>query len=308
MDLFRVHAYAVSPSRKSDKPISPEGGEVNITAPLGRVIRENIESARFEVRTTVDFEVDPATRTNAMRDLVLAFGFEKSRSDPPVGLQLAERLSQAMDQRSAPCLFVLAAFRGGDQREVYMWVFPRDAAFRLVRGRGGPSIEVLTDVFSQTSRLRKAAQFRGGKGRADFLSGQALDFQTGYAERRVADFWVVRFLECTFSIRGEAGTRMLAQAVRAAYENAASVEDKEAVFTAAMAARRTPQRRMSLASFADRYLADPVKKTFLEAAPNKAIVTSTGRPSRQHCTSGSSISTQESSCPRPLRRLASPFV
>jgi hypothetical protein len=149
-----------------------------------------------------------------------------------------------------------------------LWIFPRDEAFRLRHGSGGPAIEVLTDVFSQTSRLRKAAQFQGRQLRSDFLSGRVLDFQADHASRDVADFWIGRFLECRLGIAGDAGTRLLARTVRKAYEVCDNLEDKEILYTAVMAMRRSPHQRVSLQDFADRYLSGRARDIFMNAAPN----------------------------------------
>jgi hypothetical protein len=188
MELFRVHAYSVSPQRGVKHPIPPEGGAIAISAEFQNIIAENLQSARLESRTVVDFQVGLIARTNSTRDLIMQYAFGESSDADEAALALAHRLSGAMDLRSTVCLFVAAAFRDGDRLAVTLWTFPRDEAFRLRHGSSGPSIEVLTDVFSQTSRLRKAAQFQGRQLRSDFLSGRVLDFQADHASRDVADF------------------------------------------------------------------------------------------------------------------------
>jgi hypothetical protein len=274
MELFRVNAYSVSPQRGSASPLEPEGGAVAITANLRQVINDNLESADLDRRTTVDFQVDPTTRTNATRDAILGYAFGSKSPSQTAAMALARRLSVAMDLRSDPCLLVLAARRQDNERAITLWTFPRDEAFRLHRGRGGPSIEVLTDIFSQRSRLRKAAQFQGKQLRNAFLSGKALDFQANHAAKDVADFWITRFLECRFGIAGDSGTRLLARTIRTAYEQSSSLEDQEALYTAVMAVRRSPQRRFSLQDFSDRYLEGSVHDLFVNSAPNPESLSS----------------------------------
>ena len=269
VNLLRVHAYSVSPGRTAEASAEPEGGAVSATAELRRVIQDNINSADFDRRTAIDFQVDPTTRTNQTRDLVLAFAFGESAGARVAALSLARGLAQAMDQHSTPCLFVPVAFQDGEKRAVYLWTFPRDEAFRLRRDGAGPAIEVLTDVFSQTSRLRKAARFQGRNLRSEFLSGRVLDLQTNNASRVVADFWIVRFLHGRFGISGDAGTRLLARVVRKAYDDCGQLDDKEALYTAVMAMRRSPQKRVSLRDFADRYLEGAAHDAFIAAVPNQ---------------------------------------
>ncbi len=271
MELFRLHAYAVSPQRGADEVSEPEGGAVAINDQLRRTIDENLTSAHFDSRTIVDFHVDPTTRTNEIRDSILAFAFREPPRARAAALTLAERLASAMDLRSTPCLFIPAAFRDEDRRVVTLWTFPRDEAFRFRHRRSGPSIQVLTDVFSQTSRLRKAAKFDGRALRNHFLTGRVLDFQANHVSKDVADFWINRFLQCRFGLAGDAGTRLLARTVRKAYEECDERGDQEELYTAVMAMRRSPHKRLSLQDFADRYLARDGKaySAFTSSIPNQ---------------------------------------
>src|SRR5436190_1028558 len=79
----------------------------------------------------------------------------------------------------------------------------------LFDARGVPRVQVLADVFSQTSRLRKAAVFKGRQRDTSFLSGRALDIQTGRASVDVADYWVGKFLQCQLAITPLIGTENL---------------------------------------------------------------------------------------------------
>src|SRR3989442_862218 len=111
MELFRVHAYSVSPQRGTESSTKPEGGAVTISAELRHVIDENLQSSELEKRTAVDFRVDPTTRTNSTRDCILQYAFEEPSAAKAAALSLANRLAAAMDRRSTPCLFVPAALR-----------------------------------------------------------------------------------------------------------------------------------------------------------------------------------------------------
>jgi hypothetical protein len=180
-----------------------------------------------------------------------------------------------MDGRSADSLLVLTAYRQEDDKgRVILWVFPRDQALRLSVGKEGPSIVVLTDVFSQTSRLRKAAMFQGKNVPSGFLQGHVLDVQANSTTREVADFWIARFLQCALAMKGEAATRMLAKIIRKVHETRTASEEREQLQAAVAAVRHTPNKRMSLKRFADVYLNDDVRKTFLDALPNDYTATS----------------------------------
>ena len=216
----------------------------------------------------VNFDVDPRSRTNETRDLIVRYAFGKSRGAMTSAQEIATRLGDAMDLRSHACLFVIAAYEDGPRRRVTLWTFPKDEAFRLRRLRSGQSIDFLEDVFSRNSKLRKAALFEGQQRRTDFLAGRVLDLQTQSTSRDVADFWIYRFLQCLPAIASDAGTRLLAKSIKQAIAKCASVEEQEQVLAAVMAVRRSPQRRWSLRQFAEQYLSDDALAAFRATVPN----------------------------------------
>ena len=91
MDLFRVHAFAVVPSRtaEEEKRVKPKGGEVEITESLKQAINANIKAAKFDNKARVDFQVDQKTRTNAVRDAVVSYGFGRRPRAHKAAMELA---------------------------------------------------------------------------------------------------------------------------------------------------------------------------------------------------------------------------
>lgn len=263
-----MHAYAVEPGRTTGGAGAPLGGAVRVTGDVRDALEEASRQSALESRTVVDVRVDQASRTSDVRDRLLAFAFDGPSSARSAALDLASRLSDAMDRRSTPCLFIVAAARDGDRRQVTIWTFPRDEAFQFGGPAGAPTIRLLTDVFSRTSRLRKAALFEGRKIRTDFLRGRALDFQANNISREVADFWIDRFLECRLAIASETGTRLLAKAIRRVYEQTTEPTEREQLQVAISAIRHSPQQRWSMQEFADQYLQGQVRDRMIGAAPN----------------------------------------
>jgi hypothetical protein len=268
MELFRLHAYSVLPQRTAESRETPAGGAVKVSAELRAVMESSTQDARFADQSSVDFDVDPMTRTNEVRDAILNFGFGEAAAAKAAALSLAARLSEAMDLRSADCLFIPTAFHNGDMRRVILWIFPRDAAFQLRSGTEGPTIDILTNVFSQKSRLRKAALFEGLNIKTNFLSGRVLDHQANSFSRDAADFWIARFLLCGLSIKDESGTRMLAKALRLTLDELDDLGARQQLNAAVVAIRHAPKRRISLTKFADNYLGGNTRETFLAHAPN----------------------------------------
>jgi hypothetical protein len=267
MDLFRVFAYQVEPSRTSDIGKAPSGGAVTITPQVKAAVQPAAWEARGPRLITVDLNVDTTTRTCPTRDWVMNSGFGSDAEAGTATLELARRLSGAMDGRSSACLFIVAAERNGDARRITTWTFPQDEAFQFKGRVGTASVKLLTDVFSRKSHLRKAAWFEGKQVRTAFLSGKVLDFQANQVTRDVADFWIVRFLDAKLGITPEQGTRMLANSLRKTWDGADG-EQRQQLWAAMASVRQAPRTRWSMADFADQYLADDVRERFEAAAPN----------------------------------------
>lgn len=272
MKLVRLYAYAVSPMKNVEHAEPPSGGAVRVTPDIRTTFEGMAVSA--EAKIQVDFAVDTTTRTNDSRDRVMQFAFEASAAARSAATSLAASLAERMDRRSSACLLVLGSLRDADRARVFILTFPKEDALRLRSGGEEATIQVLTDVFSQTSRLRKAALFEGKNRKTAFLSGKVLDFQATTGSHPAADFWITDFLQCVLAMHGEAGTRELAKCLRRTYEAAETPAEKEELYAAILSVRRSPRPRWSLRSFADTYLAGRVKTEFIDAASNAAIVDS----------------------------------
>lgn len=274
MPLFRLFAYSVEPQRTVAEADfnAPVGGSIAVSAELRTALDAALAAAHAERRTTrvsLRVDPDPAIRTSAVRDAAMRLGFAaRTAQAEALAAELAARLSGAMDNRSPACLFLAAAYRdsaAAPTREIALWIFPRDDAFRF-RSQA-QAIDLLSDVFSRTSRLRKLALFRGRDLRTDFLEADVLDFQAA-GVGAVAEFWIERFLEAGLTITPDTGTRMLADAFRAAAQTDLSYQQREQLQGALMAVRNMPDRRFSLEQVANEFLAPAVAEPFLASAPN----------------------------------------
>lgn len=269
MELTKVHAFYVNPARTLMGDLPPEGGEIEITSSLEAAIFSNISKADFNKQISVDFDLDPDTRTNDIRELILTYAFQDSDEANQAAFNLSSALSNAMDLRSKPNLFILSLFTDGEDKQIILWIFPRDEAFKFDFGNGEVSLQVLNDVFSQTSNLRKAVLFKGRNIKTHFLTGRILDFQSRNKNLKIADFWRVNFLHCRFSIADDAGSRLLVNALRETIDKTKTSAGKEQVFAAILSLKNTPQNRWTLKQVADNYLQDETKNIFLDNIQNE---------------------------------------
>jgi hypothetical protein len=232
-------------------------------------------SSKLASQAAVDFRIDgnaaPRKRQHVVRDLVMDFAFQQAPAKVKAAAQsLATRLADSMDERSpATTLFLLAASRSGARRRMTMWAFPQDDAFQFRSGNNRANIRLLKDVFSRSSRLRKAALFEGRNTSSDFLTGRIIDLQATGGVGKAADYWISTFLDCRLGLEGETGTRHLAKYLREAYESMENQDDRDQIYNAMIAVRTSPKRIWSAKKFATEYLQGEAKRVFLQTVPTE---------------------------------------
>jgi len=115
--------------------------------------------------------------------------------------------------------------------------------------------------------------FTGGAGPSDFLTGRALDAQSGSTDRSVADLWIVKFLDSRLQMSSDEGTRLLAQSLRHAHDKLEANPDAQAEVQAAIIRlRNTKARRVTLAQIAAQF-SRPVAAAFRTQQVNTEALT-----------------------------------
>jgi hypothetical protein len=272
MDLFRIYAYAVTPQRKAEVKQAPSGGAFPVNDDIRKALEALFVSSKLASQAIVNFRFDGngngQERQHEVRDHVMNFAFQGPAKAKAAAQTLATRLADSMDERSPPTtLFILAAARSGARSRMTLWAFPQDQAFQFRSGKNRASIRLLDDVFSRSSRLRKAALFEGKNRNADFLSGRILDLQTMGGFGRAADYWISDFLDCRLGLEGESGTRLLAKHLQEAYESLDNQADRDQLYNSIIAVRTSPKRTWSATQFATHYLQGEAKRVFVQSVP-----------------------------------------
>ncbi len=273
MRLCRIHAYEVTPQRTSATKSAPTGGVFRVNEEIRESLETLVASANLRSQAEVHFRVENKAglqqRQHAVRDLVMDFAFGANIAAKSASQTLANRLAQSMDDRSVSTLLMLTAFEDGARRRMTFWGFPHDEAFQFRSGEGEARIRLLTDVFSRSSRLRKAALFEGERRATDFWSGRVLDLQSTSGLGKAADYWISLFLDCRFGLEGKAGTRLLVRHLRSAYESLDTQSDRDQLYNAMVAIRTSPKHTWSLNQFANQYLDGEAKRVFVQSVPTE---------------------------------------
>jgi len=220
----------------------------------------------FRVQDMVTPDGTPR-RSCVARDLVKALAFADEPTADAASLDLARRLSRSMDQRTPlPHLLVMKANVASGSGETRLWAFPQDDAFRFsVTDR--PTLELLDQVFSRMSKLRKAAAFAGDDNDSDFLLGRVLDQQAGRQPTEVARYWVDFFLDCDFRMTPAQGTIMLAKALQAAISRQSDPEHRRELGVVAAFIPQAPPRQRSLEDIVEDLVPEHLRQEVLMSSP-----------------------------------------
>jgi hypothetical protein len=275
MNLFRIHAYEVSPQRLSETAIPPRGGAFSADAAFIKALDEYVTKSKLESQPTVDFRIKPSDRKDPnpqheVRSLIISYTFGATATAKSAALSLARRLGNSMDDRSPFTLLLLSAYKNAASQRLVIWAFLKDEPFHFSAHGDRAKFKILKDAFSRSSSFKKAALFEGIDSPAHFLSGRVIDKQSQNGYGTAADYWVSTFLDSRFSRTGTAGTQLLAKCLREAYDALEQQADRDQISHAIVGAHASRRRQWSLQGFAREYLDGAAKSAFLNHAPQEA--------------------------------------
>jgi hypothetical protein len=268
--ITRLFAFAVKPQRMSGEKANPTGGQCELTEGLRQLIKDSIAVAKFDDGPEVLFQFEEGTgRKCAMRTAILDCAFEQVIPAGQGAIAIAKRLSRSMDGRSDGCLLVICIETKGKARRATVWIFPKDTAFQFSVNGEESHIDILKDVFSHSSRLRKAARFEGHNNATGFIDGRIVDYQMTSKKKSVASFWIDRFLLCSLSYTSALGTRTMSTALKITLDGTTDTSERTELAQTIAALRQSKQSRWSAQRVANEYLSGDVKDRFLRAMGNE---------------------------------------
>jgi len=281
MNLFRIHAYEVTPQRLSVTPTPPRGGAFSADAAFKSSLDVFLLKSQLAKQPMVDFRVahqsDPSdvssASTHEVRTLVLDYTFGEPSTAKRAAVTLATRLGKSMDARSPFTLMMLAAYKNGDSRRLIIWAFPKDDPFHFSVSGERARIRILDDAFSRSSSFKKAAIFEGVNSPTTLWSGRVIDKQAQNGFGTAADYWVSTFLNSRFSLTGKAGTRLLAKCLRETYDAVNEQVDRDQISNAIVAIHASQRGQWSLRTLANEYLNGTAKEMFISKSPSESHTT-----------------------------------
>jgi hypothetical protein len=281
--LLRVYAYPVLQQRGvgAEDFVQPIGGAVRLTAGLQELVATAFKKVESGVLTSVDFDIS-ADRQHVIREDLLTVAFGLTKAPRAAAQRIAARLSASTDNRSRAGLLVLTveADAGDVRRRVSLLLLPREDVVQLnATSSEDVLLELITNAFSTASELRKFARSEGHNSRTQFLSADILDLEgRSGSNGEAADFWIKDFLVARPRMSSDAGSRLLAAALRRAFD-AAPENNRDATFAAMHKAGSGLVTRTTLVQYAESELprtlheqffgglADDVRRTAFELNP-----------------------------------------
>lgn len=266
--------YLVPPCKGEDDPNLPSkvvGSPIGVDAlPVGffsPLFSEDADRAP----TLIDFVPEGGKQKNVVRDRIrsLAFGAQQERSS--ASSHLAVRLASVTSRRSPDGLFIVMVGRRASDYRVVLWKFPADKIIQARLVNSKLKIRLVDDAFSRRSTYFKSAVFEGGESSTSFWQGRVEDRQAVSRVREAADFWVRDFLSARPALTDVHGTRLLANALRETIRRTETAQLRDDLISTVAVIRGQAGRQLTLNQFAQQYLPEACRDSFLHLAGPEEI-------------------------------------
>jgi len=275
---FKIHAYEVIPQRLQEVAANPKGGAFEADAAFKLELKKYLEKSKLlkrpEVAFRIDFKSETGVQDHPVRSRVMNYCFGKPSTAKKASMELAKRLSKSMDDRSPYTLLLFVAYKSeenDDFRRLVLWAFPKDEPFQFSAKGDKSKIEIPKNIFSRSSSFKKGSLYEGYESDAAFLQGFVIDRQAENSWGTAADYWVSSFLDSQFTLSGSAGTRLLARTLKLTHDDLTEQKDRNQITDSIRAAFTSNKKRFSMQQYANEYLTDTAKSTFISKAPPEAV-------------------------------------
>lgn len=256
MALESIFSFLTYP--KKGKPEEKAAAGVSIPLNAGKLctmLRDIFDEADEACDVQVMFTSPGEKQDNDVRNDLLAF---TKKPTPLSALPLATRLERATTGTSGMgLLFVCMGTDAKKQPRVVISRFPADEGIVAKRSTNRLTVQFVDQVFLKSAYSYKAATYVA-TGKPDALwFGHVVDRQINHGNKSVADYWIVDFLKSELSTTAAAGTKRLANALKAAIGSTTDVAIKSHIAAAAQLAAHLPGKAMTIAKFCENFNLSP---------------------------------------------------
>ena len=241
--LDYVHSFLVHPGKNEKRTPSIRGTAVPQSGKLYAMLWDLFRRASVECNIETVFVPDEqGNQENELRGLLARYA---KNPNLPSGRSIAKRLQRVTTKRSGLGLLFLLKGTCSDGRHVLVISrFPASQGITATESSRDLTVEFLEQVFMKNTKAYKSAFFQTIHLDAGFQEGRAVDRQS-IGTDELSEYWIKDFLKSQMRTTGPAGTRRLAEAVRAAVKDTTDPELKQELVATATLLRGQAGRTQS---------------------------------------------------------------
>lgn len=250
MTIQHIHTFVVHPRKGATATSQINGTTLKLEGKMFDLL-SNIYS-KSDQESDVDITFVPnnsGEQQNDCRDLICSYLNSPTLA---LGRALAERLERNTDGRSGIGLLFLISGKQGREHKIVISRFPTDNAIYVDEDPRKLTVEFLERVFMKNKASYKAAVYRDASLSGGFWNGRAADKQLNNPIGDFSNYWILDFLASQLTVTPAAGTRRLANALRAAAQKS-DLDVKQEIVAAATLANGLSGQRLSIEDFVQRF-------------------------------------------------------
>lgn len=272
--LMFCAGYRVPPCKgleQSELQNKVEGSSIDVKL-LPKYLINFFESTK-KCPIDIVFASEEGKQQNQVRNLVRSLCFDNLDTKSKTSKELAYRLANMSDDRSGIGLLIILVGQANRNTRIFIWRFPCRRTIQAEMSKERMTIKLLENAFSgeETSIKFKAAVFEGSPSNTSFWKGKVGDNQAKQRVAEASEYWIIKFLQAVPEFTDVRGTKVLAKALRKIINQTEPVEVKEALVSAAEVIKSQSDKNTSIKEFADNYLPEDIRPTFIGMAGGSAI-------------------------------------
>ncbi|HET6537391.1 MAG TPA: hypothetical protein VFG34_04670 [Sphingopyxis sp.] len=246
MAIATIQAFLVDPSKAGGLPICV-GNDVALSGKVFDLLQDIFISNNIRTEFEITFNPNAAGKQqNDFRDSLI---FYHAAPSVATATPLAEKLSSVTDQRSGKGLLFLMTGTSGPHQRVVVSRFPAKQAILAEVGKAGLGVEFLDQVFIRNVKTYKSIRLEAVNPAVEFWTGMVTDLQAGGGAENISEYWIKDFLTADFTETPTAGTRRLANALKAAAKKSNATIKTEIAAAVSLASNLFAKKVVSIDDF-----------------------------------------------------------
>lgn len=251
MPINAIFSFLTYPKRHQADNAPVSGTAIPLTDDkLCKMLRDIFDTASSDCPIPIMFTSNGDKQENPVRNELLAL---LTKPDVATASPLATRLQNATSGTSGMGLLFICLGLDGEHTRIVISRFPADEGVVAERSVNKLTVSFVEQVFLKSSFSYKAATYVTNGKANQLWSGYVVDKQINHGSKAVADYWIVDFLHSEFSTTAAAGTKRLAQALRAVMASTSDLDIKREITSAVQLAGNLPRKAMTIADFCESF-------------------------------------------------------